>query len=76
MLCRLALAVTWIGAAGVAMAQGGARVDCAKADGIERTICISSGLMAADRKMAAAYAALAGKLTGGAKDHLLADQLR
>ena len=36
----------------------------------------SPSLAAADRKMAAAYAALAGKLTGAAKDHLLADQIR
>jgi uncharacterized protein YecT (DUF1311 family) len=76
MLCRIALAVVWVGVAGVAMAQGGARVDCARATGIERTICTSSGLMAADRRMAAAYAALAGKLTGAARDHLLADQIR
>ncbi|MPZ34083.1 MAG: DUF1311 domain-containing protein [Rhodospirillales bacterium] len=63
--------------AGAALAQGGSQVDCSKATTtIERTICAKPELAAADRKMAAAYAALAGKLTGAAKDHLLADQVR
>lgn len=66
--------------AGGALAQGGgqgrARTDCAKATGIERTICSNSELAAADRKMAAAYTSLVGKLSGPAKEHLLADQVR
>lgn len=63
--------------AGDALAQGGARVDCTKATtAIERTICGSAGLSAADAKMAVAYAALAGPLGVMAKDHLAADQAR
>ena len=63
--------------AGTALAQGPARLDCAKAaTPIERAICAKPELAAIDRKMSAAYAALAGKLSGAAKDHLLADQIR
>ena len=62
---------------GTASAQAPSRVDCSKAaTPIERAICAKPELTAADRKMAAAYAALAGRLTGAAKDHLLADQIR
>ena len=74
--CALAGALL-VALAGTALAQGPSRVDCAKAaTPIERAICAKPELAAADRKMAAAYAALAGKLTGAAKDHLLADQIR
>ena len=75
---RCALAGAFLVAlAGTAPAQGRSRLDCAKAaTPIERAICAKPELAAADRKMAAAYAALAGKLTGAAKDHLLADQIR
>ena len=60
-----------------ALAQSASRVDCAAAaTPIERAICAKPELAAADRKMSAAYAALAGKLTGAAKEHLLADQAR
>jgi uncharacterized protein YecT (DUF1311 family) len=63
--------------AGTALAQGPARLDCAKAaTPIERAICAKPELVAIDRKMSAAYAALAGKLSGAARDHLLADQIR
>jgi uncharacterized protein YecT (DUF1311 family) len=63
--------------AGMALAQNVSRVDCLKAaTTIERSICSKPELAAGDRKMAAAYAALAGRITGAAKDHLLADQLR
>src|SRR5262245_58370766 len=63
--------------AGAALAQGAARVDCGKAStAIERAICARPELAAADRKTAAAYAALAGRLSGAAKEHLLADQIR
>ena len=62
---------------GVAMAQGGAKADCAKATtAIEQTICGSPELSTVDRKMTAAYAALIAKLGGAAKDHLAADQAR
>ena len=62
---------------GVAMAQGGAKADCAKAaTAIERTICGSPELSTVERKTTAAYAALIGKLGGAAKDHLAADQAR
>lgn len=62
---------------GTALAQSASRADCAKAaTPIERTICAKPELVAADRKMSAAYAALAAKLTGAAKEHLLADQIR
>lgn len=70
-----ALLATLVGAA--ALAQGGVRADCARAaTAIERTICASAELSAADRKMAAAYAALVARLGGPARDHLLADQVR
>jgi len=63
--------------AGTALAQGPSRLDCAKAaTPIERAICAKPELAAIDRKMSAAYAALAGKLSGAARDHLLADQIR
>lgn len=75
---RCALAGTFLVAlAGTALAQGPARLDCAKAaTPIERAICAKPELAAIDRKMSAAYAALTGKLSGAARDHLLADQIR
>src|SRR5262245_8691980 len=77
---RLATAVVLVLLAGGAQAQGsgqgGVRTDCAKATGIERTICGNPELAAADRKLAAAYTSLVGKLSGPAKEHLLADQSR
>jgi len=75
---RCALAGIFLfGLAATALAQGPSRLDCAKAaTPIERAICAKPELAAIDRKMAAAYAALAGKLTGAAREHLLADQIR
>src|SRR5689334_18697240 len=74
--CALAGAIFLV-LAGAASAQSVSRVDCSKAvTEIERTICGKPELAAADRKMAGAYAALAGRLTGAARDHLLADQIR
>jgi len=81
---RLATAAVLVLLAGGALAQGsasgsgqgGARTDCAKATGIERTICRNPELASADRKMSAAYTSLVGKLAGPAKEHLLADQVR
>ncbi len=73
--CILAGALV-VALAGDALAQG-QRLDCAKASAaIERTICAKPELSAADRKMAATYAALAARLSGPAKDHLQADQIR
>ncbi|HSH99150.1 MAG TPA: DUF3298 domain-containing protein [Reyranella sp.] len=49
--------------------------DCARAATlVERTICAKPELAKADREMAAIYGALAGKLMGAAKDHLLKGQ--
>ena len=63
--------------AGAALAQGISPLDCSKpATTIDRAICGNAELVAADRAMTAAYAALAGKLTGAAKEHLLGDQTR
>jgi uncharacterized protein YecT (DUF1311 family) len=75
---RCALAGAFLVAlAGTALAQGPARLDCAKAaTPIERAICAKPELAAIDRKMSAAYATLAGKLSGATRDHLLADQIR
>ena len=75
---RCALAGAFLVAlAGTALAQGPARLDCAKAaTPIERAICAKPELAAIDRKMSAAYVALAGKLSGAAREHLLADQIR
>jgi uncharacterized protein YecT (DUF1311 family) len=64
-------------AGAAAMAQGGPSFDCAKADNaIDRTICKDPELAKADREMAAAYAALVGKLRGAAKDEAIKDQVR
>jgi len=75
---RCALAgVFLVALAGTALAQAPSRLDCAKAaTPIERAICAKPELAAIDRKMSAAYAALAGKLSGAARDHLQADQIR
>ncbi|MDI1283314.1 MAG: DUF3298 domain-containing protein [Reyranella sp.] len=60
-----------------AQAQSGPSFDCAKASiPVERTICKSAELAKADRNVASVYAALASKLSGGAKDHLVKDQQR
>lgn len=50
--------------------------DCAKdSNVVERTICSSDRLATADRELASLYRALAGKLSGAAKEHLLKDQV-
>lgn len=50
--------------------------DCKKASTlIERTICAKPELAKADREMATVYSALAGRLSGAAKEHLLKDQM-
>jgi uncharacterized protein len=60
-----------------ALAQGGASFDCSKAStAIERTICKDPELAKADRDMAAAYGALAAKLSGAAKEALVKDQVQ
>ena len=60
-----------------AFAQSGLSFDCAKAsNAVERTICKDPELAKADRDMAAAYSALAGKLSGPARDDVVKDQGR
>jgi len=64
-------------AAPAAFAQSGPGFDCAKAsNAVERTICKDPELAKADRAMAEAYAALAAKLSGPAKDNLEKEQVR
>lgn len=74
----LAMAVLFaVVEAAPALAQGGPSFDCAKASTpVERTICRSAELAKADRDVATTYAALAAKLSGAAKDHLVKDQQR
>jgi uncharacterized protein len=60
-----------------ALAQNRPSFDCAKATtSHERTICGSAKLSQADREMAAAYTALANRITGPANAHLAASQRR
>jgi uncharacterized protein len=60
-----------------AFAQSAPSFDCAKASNdVERTICKGPELAKADLEMAAAYAALAAKLSGPAKENLEKEQLR
>jgi uncharacterized protein YecT (DUF1311 family) len=60
-----------------ALAQSGSSFDCAKASSeVELAICATPPLAAADQEMVEVYAALAGKLSGPAKDHLVKDQQR
>src|ERR1700716_3679852 len=60
-----------------AFAQNGPSFECAKASNdVERTICKDPKLAKADRAMAEAYAALAAKLSGPAKDNLEKEQVR
>lgn len=73
----LAVALAAFLAGGPAFAQSGPSFDCAKAsNAVERAICKDPDLAKADRAMAAAYATLAGKLSGPAKDDLVKDQMR
>lgn len=65
-----------LGAGGAALAQVRPSFDCAKAENvIDRTICKSGELAAADREMAATYTALLDKLNGAARDELVKDQV-
>jgi uncharacterized protein len=64
-------------AAPAAFAQSGPSFDCARASNdVERTICKDPELAKADREMAAAYAAVAAKLSGAAKENLEKEQVR
>ena len=73
---RLLLAALVV-CASSALAQERPSFDCAKASTkVERAICGNAELAKADRELAAAYAALAAKLSGAAKDHLASDQAR
>jgi uncharacterized protein YecT (DUF1311 family) len=74
---RLMVMALTLAVASPAFAQGGASFDCGKAStAIERTICQDPELAKADREMAAAYSALAGKLSGPAKEALVKDQVQ
>jgi uncharacterized protein len=74
---RLVALVLALAAALPAFAQGGASFDCSKAStSIEQAICRDPELTKADRNMAAAYAVLAAKLSGPAKDALVKDQVQ
>ncbi|CAN5745384.1 hypothetical protein BH11PSE3_BH11PSE3_42980 [soil metagenome] len=74
--CLILAIVLAAGLPGAATAQKPG-ADCGKASSaIERTVCGNAELVTADRAMAAAYAALVGKLRGAARDHLTADQAR
>jgi uncharacterized protein YecT (DUF1311 family) len=74
---RLVPFVLVLASASPALAQGGASFDCGKAStAIERAICHDPELAKADREMAAAYDALAAKLSGPAKDALVKDQVQ
>ena len=58
-------------------AQTGTGLDCAAASNtVERTICGDGDLRDAERALNAEFAALAGRLSGPAKEHLLANQLQ
>ena len=60
-----------------AVAQSGPSFDCAKAsNAIERAICKDADLAKADRALAAAYKALADRLSGPAKEALEKDQVQ
>src|SRR5260370_37757418 len=77
-LVRLAL-TTAVGLASGApvCAQSGPSFECAKASNdVERTICKDPELAKADREMAAAYATVAVKLSGAAKENLEKEQVR
>jgi uncharacterized protein len=74
---RLLLMAFVLLAAPAAFAQSGPSFNCAKASSaVERTICQDPELAKADRAMAEAYAALAAKLSGPAKDNLEKEQVR
>ena len=77
-LVRLALITTaGLVSASSASAQSGPSFECAKASNdVERTICKDPKFAKADREMAAAYAALAAKLSGVAKENLEKEQVR
>ncbi|MFZ5779190.1 MAG: DUF3298 domain-containing protein [Pseudomonadota bacterium] len=73
---RLA-AILCASVAAPALAQEAPSFDCTKASNvIERTICKTPELAKADRALAAAYAALAGKLKGAARENLEKGQVR
>src|SRR5260370_8735653 len=58
-------------------AQSGPSFECAKASNdVERTICKDPELAKAAREMAGAYATVAAKLSGAAKENLEKEQVR
>ena len=71
------IAAALVVCASSAFAQERPSFDCAKASTkVEQTICATPELAKADREVAKAYAALAAKLSGPAKEHLTNDQNR
>lgn len=81
-MIRLLLCLAVAGAlvvlpAASSLAQERPSFDCARAStAIERTLCKEPSLAKADRELAAAYAALLGRLSGPAKEALAKDQVR
>ena len=74
---RIALACLALAVAAPAYAQSGPGFDCAKPSSeVELAVCATPELTSLHAKMAAAYAALAGKLSGPARDHLAKEQQR
>jgi uncharacterized protein len=72
---RAAMVLVAVMAAVPVNAQTSTSPDCAKAsDKVERTICGDVDLRDAERTVNAEFAELAGKLSGPAKEHLLASQ--
>src|SRR5260370_11159794 len=77
-LVRLALTTAVGQASGAPLcAQSGPSFECARASNdVERPICKDPELARADREMAAAYATVAAKLRGAAKENLEKEQVR
>lgn len=69
-------AMLLLGFALPAWGQSSASFDCSKASSpIERTICAKPELAKSDRELADAYTALAARLSGPAKEHLVKAQV-
>ena len=77
MMLACVASMLMMSAGGVEPSRFDPSFDCAKASNdVERTICKDPKLAKADREMAAAYAALATKLSGAAKENLEKEQVR
>jgi uncharacterized protein YecT (DUF1311 family) len=72
---RLVVVLIMLAVAAPAAAQTSPGAGCTRASNeVELAICATPELATTDRQMVAAYDALAGKLSGPAKEHLLKDQ--